>query len=422
MKSQPSASTNVESAAGATGGESFAVPQGVGRRKPRRSQGSGRPRVVVISPLPASSNQDPQSGVSAYTASLVPGLAEKADLFVLAQADAECEPLGEAKILPTWTPDHRLPVQVLRALRGLQPDLVHLQHEFNLYGGLTQTGLLNAALLWEHRKGLPVVTTVHGVLDLDDVTPALMARNSLPATTTLARASLRCAYLAIAGGSDSLVVHHEHFRNVLVRAYGIDPCRVSVIPMGYAVPGAQARDPARRDRLQVLVLGFLTGYKLPELVVSLAESQALGDTTFRFCIGRNPRITAPAYVERYEDLARRVEQLGDRARWSGYIPDSELADVFQESDVLVLPYTECVSGSAVAGLAVASGVRVCYSRALRPLFGTGPLEFELREDSLRMALAAAFSGEGTTSGDLFAPWSHAVDRTHELWTRVLGRP
>jgi hypothetical protein len=123
-------------------------------------------RVGMLSPMPARAGQLPESGVAAYTASLVAALPDDLAVTVLAQETTNAQQLGNVKVLPTWTPDRRLPWQVDRTVAALALDVLHVQHEFNLYGGLLQGGLLTAALLRIHSRGTPIVTTVHGVVEI----------------------------------------------------------------------------------------------------------------------------------------------------------------------------------------------------------------------------------------------------------------
>lgn len=374
-------------------------------------------KAALVSPVPARTDQLPESGVAAYAAQLVSAMSHDVDVTVLAQATATPGLLGNARVKPTWTPNHKLPGQVRRAVSELRPDVLHVQHEFNLYGGLFQSALLTAALISMRRKGTRILTTVHGVVDPAEVTPELLQRNSLPRSARVVRAGFRLAYRALAASSDILIVHHNHFREVLIDAYGIPEKQLLTIKPGANLAGPEERREVRRG--QVLTLGFLTGYKLPEVVVEVAESAALPATKFRFCVGKNPRIDDRGYAARYADLERRIKALGDRAEWSGYIPDAELDAAFASAEVLVLPYTECVSTSAVAAVAQRSRTAICYSRALRPLFGEGPLEFELNAPALTGALSRALNGNGGPTTDQFIPWAEAARLTEAAWRRLV---
>jgi glycosyltransferase involved in cell wall biosynthesis len=373
-------------------------------------------RVAIVSPVPARIDQLPESGVAAYTAQLVSAISSDVDVSVFAQATASPRLLGSATVMPVWTPDRKLPRQVRRAVATVEADVLHVQHEFNLYGGLRQGVFLTAALISMRRKGIRIVTTIHGVVDPAEVTPAFLQRNSLPRSARVVRAAFRVAYRALAASSDILIVHHDHFREVLIEAYGVPEKQLLTIKPGANLAGPVERREVRQG--QVLTLGFLTGYKLPEVVVEVAESATLPGTQFRFCVGQNPRILDRDYTARYANLERRVRALGDRAEWSGYIPDEELDAAFETAEVLVLPYTECVSTSAVAAAAQRSRTAICYSRALRPLFGIGPLEFELNAPALTGALSRALNGNSGTTTDQFIPWGEAAELTEAAWRRL----
>ena len=371
----------------------------------------------MLSPLQAGRGKPPESGVAAYTGALATQIASRTDLTILGQIGCSPDAAGRATVLPTWTPDMRLAKQVNRTSRQLDVDLIHVQHEFNLYGGLLQGGLLTLRLMAMRRRGIRVVTTVHGVVPPSEVTPAFVRRNSLPNSVRLVRLGFRTAYRAISASSDALVVHHEYFRKVLVESYGVPAPKVHVIKPGLPVMISSRGGGTRRE---VLTLGFLTGYKLPELLVEVAESDLEPDTIFRFCVGLNPRIKDAAYVDRYKRLEERVRALEARAIWSGYIADDQLNDAFQSAAMLILPYTECVSASAVAALAQHFSVPICYSRPLRPLFGPGTLEFELEAASLARAMHEARTGSHTeTSNELFTSWETSAGDTVDLWNGLL---
>jgi glycosyltransferase involved in cell wall biosynthesis len=377
------------------------------------------PRIALISPLPADQEGAPQSGVGQYLVELLERLSDRFDVTVLAAADTSYRRIGHAKVVPSWTPDSRCVYQILRALNSIRPDVVHLQHEFNLFGGLLPTALLSGAIVTRRSLGPPMVTTLHGVVEKSAMTPAFLAHNNLPPLPRAARAALDLAYRTITMASSKVIVHHEHFQSVLRHSYGVDGTKIEVIPFGSDHHLATQRSVAKRrsDARSILVLGFLAGYKMPELVVQLAEEKLLPNAVFHFVVGRNPRINSAQYDKRYSDLANRVQALGSRATWSGYVPDEELSHIFSKSDVVVLPYTECVSGSAVASLAQAHGLSVCYSRALRPLFGTSTAEFDLNTQSLACAILAKEKCISKRKAEL-TTWARAAERNETIWAEV----
>jgi glycosyltransferase involved in cell wall biosynthesis len=372
----------------------------------------------MLSPVPTDRGER-QSGVAAYTSALLRALSPGADVVAIAQRGAKAGWLGPAQVVPTWTPDARVVAQVWRAIRYWHADLLHVQHEFNLYGGVLPTSLLTAGLFGIRRSSFPIVTTIHGVIDPADVTDALLRRNNLPGRPSLIRLAFRASYRMISAASDTIVVHHDYFGDLLTAGYGVPRAKVRTVPMGSEPPHASGRDGAGGRR--VLVLGFLTGYKLPELVADVAESGLFTGGFFRFCVGPHPRIDNARYQERYRRLEERVRGLTGRAEWLGYVPDNQLHATFADADILVLPYTDCISMSGVAALAQTAGLSICYSRPLRPLFGPGPLEFELSKEALVASLERA-AHQGPAGGrTIFAPWPEAAVASERLWRATVRR-
>ncbi len=381
------------------------------------------PRVAIISPLPAALDGEPQSGVGQYLVEILQRLSDKFDVTVLAGSETHYQNIGTANVLPTWSSDGRCVRQIRQALKHLDPDLIHLQHEFNLFGGMKPTAALTAALsAGGLLGGRPRIMTIHGVIDKKTITPTLLRQNYLPNSPFAARAALSTIYRTMAAASSQLVVHHEHFNKVLTNSYHVKDSKISTIPFGAdQVSKHKARAGGKLSGPRILLLGFLTSYKKPELVVEMAEENLIPGATFQFCIGHNPRIKSLQYEERYSQLRSRVMELGSRATWSGYVPDDELPDLFAGSDVLVLPYTECISGSAVAALAQAHGVSVSYSRALEPLLGSADGCFDLNTGSLASAVLAAYSSQSICSSS-FATWSEVAAHNEAVWATALNWP
>lgn len=375
-------------------------------------------KVAVLSPLPARSERPPESGVAEYTAALVRSL--DFPVALLAQEGALPTGIGKATIAGFWKPNLALPLLVRRALKRVRPEILHVQHEFNLYGGLLQGFFLTSFLIGLRRSGLRILTTVHGIVARSDVTLSFLERNSLPRSAKLVRWAFALSYWGIGNSSDLLIVHHRHFRDILVRDYNIPDHKIRVIPHGSRdYQSNPVRSPSKRGQT-ILCIGFLAGYKLPELLVDVAESGALPDATFVFCVGLNPRVTGRPYLARAAELERRIRRLEPAAVWKGYIPDEELPATFASADVVVLPYTECVSVSGISALAQQWRVPICYSRPLRPLFGPGPFEFSLDSPSLTEAILKALTVPVEVPPQ-FISWSQAADETVAAW-QVVASP
>jgi glycosyltransferase involved in cell wall biosynthesis len=154
--------------------------------------------------------------------------------------------------------------------------------------------------------------------------------------------------------SASLIVHGAGLKAQLCREFNIDPRSVFEIPhMSYAFYRHWERAITREQTNNILFFGSIWEYKglryLLEAEPLLAE--ALG--TFKVTI-----------AGKGEDLAGYARYMHDRERYeiiNTFVPDEQVAELFQKASVVVLPYIDA-SQSGVIPLAFAFGKPVVATR------------------------------------------------------------
>ncbi|CAB4913926.1 unannotated protein [freshwater metagenome] len=147
---------------------------------------------------------------------------------------------------------------------------------------------------------------------------------------------------------DHVVVHSEHGRARLTDDLGLDPARVTVIPHGafthlLDVPGAAPLPPelAAVERPVVLCFGLLRPYK--GIDVLLEAWRGIDDAEL-WIVGMPRMDTAPLRAAAPEGV-RFIER---------FVPDREIAALFERADIVVLPYRE-IDQSGVLFTALAFG-------------------------------------------------------------------
>jgi glycosyltransferase involved in cell wall biosynthesis len=393
-----------------------------------------RTHILLLTPVGGGPESAP-SGVAAYSVQLLRKLPPGLPLQVLAERGSTSEPTLPFPVLRAWSPDWRFPLQVEYALLRSSASIVHAQHEFRLYGGVFPTALLILVLRLNRRRSRRVVITLHGVVPARGDGAAIVGKAYVRMPQMLARFVVAVAFRMIASAADRIVVHGDYFKELLVRDFGVPAAVVTVIPHGLNVPSSAKRFPESRARrgqsalyatprgpYHVLVVGFLAPYKQPELVVALAETGLVRDVHYTFAVGLNPRVRARKYLQRYDELRRRVSRCPDVATWAGFVPDHEMEALFGSSDLVVLPYTDCVATSGIASWANAFGVPICYSDALTPIFGTlgSEYSFHLTPSSLAGAIEEARRNAHRTQPRIFSTWEEAAQRTVALWSELVG--
>jgi glycosyltransferase involved in cell wall biosynthesis len=217
-----------------------------------------------------------------------------------------------------------------RIIRQWNPDVVHLLMADNVW-----TILLRALL-----RPIPLLTTVHDVrLHSGDI-----------ATARVPRVLVRC----LARRSSAILVHGEGLRAEASDAFSIELDRIFAFPHPPLVDYLRIAQAGRLKKtsdetFRILFFGRVLQYKglkyLLEAVPVLARSI------------RDLKIIIAGAGDDLQQYADFISQNACIEVYDGYIPASEVARLFTDADVLVLPYIEA-SQSGVLMIAMSFGLPV----------------------------------------------------------------
>jgi glycosyltransferase involved in cell wall biosynthesis len=217
-------------------------------------------------------------------------------------------------------------------------------------------GMLPALAALRRRNA---VVTMHHVVDPRAIDAAFIATHHVRAPAPLARAGVSAVQRTIAALADTVVVHEPSFAAVVPGA--------AVVPHGIEVPAptddravARAALGVTPGRLCVLCFGFLAPYK--GLEAALGAARLAGDgVEVVIAGGAHPRV--PDYGEALQRTAP------DNVRFTGFVPDEDVARWFAAADVALLPYPQPFASSGPLALALAHGTPVLLSEALARTVG-----------------------------------------------------
>jgi len=154
--------------------------------------------------------------------------------------------------------------------------------------------------------------------------------------------------------SNSVSVLMPGYRKILNDKYGRD--NVHLRAHGLLARRPEFPDFSRRGNSthRILAFGKWGTYKRLELMIDAFKliSDRMPDTKLVVAGGDHPQ--APGYIE----SMKRQHSTNSRIEFRGYVPESELADLFQSSTVAVMPYSSSTGCSGVAHLACAFGVPI----------------------------------------------------------------
>ena len=282
-----------------------------------------------------------QGGIASYSHMLWPAIAEAAT------AAGDFAPLTLVQTPAGKSED------AISAARELEPDLVHVQHEYGLFGGLNPLRDRFPGWMRRLRQAVPpgarIVATAHSVLnDYWFDTVAEGWRSSLHRLVNrFALTWLRHRWgMGTLGKFDAVIVHSRRQRESL-HADGFPV--VAEIPhvVPTITPPRQEREVGPMPTL--IVFGYFTPGKGQDIVIeAMRHLQIPARLRLAGGVGHPANV---AYKRRCEEAIDRLG-LGGRVEVTGYVPDEEISRVYDESDLVVAPFRETTgSGSLVQALA-----------------------------------------------------------------------
>lgn len=211
-----------------------------------------------------------------------------------------------------------------RAIRALDPDIVHNLNEAFVW----------ARLLRALTRRYPMVTTVHD----------LAYRPGEPISRRIPRWMVDLNVRE----SDAVVIHGHALRDAAVHALGVPPERIHELPhlalMRYRGISERARlAPARDGRVRVLFFGHVHRYKGLGHLMEAARRVLAAAPEVRFVIAGTGDDLAPYRTGADPQRVTFIDR---------YVPDEEVAQLFLDADLVVLPYI-AASQSGVLALAAA---------------------------------------------------------------------
>jgi glycosyltransferase involved in cell wall biosynthesis len=190
-----------------------------------------------------------------------------------------------------------------------------------------------AVMLYYRLLGKKIVFTAHNV----------NAGRRDGNNTIVNRLTLKVQYLL----ADHIFVHAARMKDELVREFGIQPGKVTVIPFGInnTVPNTAITSAQARERLGigtsdkvVLFFGNIAPYKGLEYLVEAFAEVAKECSNYRLVIAGKPK-SRNGYWSIVEDAILRLGVQDRIIQRIEFVPDEETEIYFKSADVLVLPYT-----------------------------------------------------------------------------------
>ncbi len=314
--------------------------------------------------------------------------------------------------------------RIERAVRAIGEPVIHLQHELFAFGGIATALALPVSMHRLRRRGYRFLTTLHGVIPRDAITRAFVRSNGLRAPLALVRAAWHELLLSICHRSDVIHVHEAEHARWLRDDYNY-PGPIEIVPMGTGLAFRASDRDESRERLGIspsahvlLFFGYLLERK--GIVPFLAAVPGM--------LADDPDLTillvgvVPDHTPASEALGERIEALArhPRLRRLGFVPDAEVATVFDIADALILPYTFTMSASFPLSIALGRGTPVLLSRTFAGSYAEAPSLFAPDPLGIRTVVKRFFSDAAFRSAVTDDSTSRSAGRSWHVMATRLG--
>ncbi len=139
-------------------------------------------------------------------------------------------------IRPIWSKTAKYIYEILQHIDEDKPDIIHIQHEFNMYGTIKNAILFPFLPLLLRLKGYKVVVTIHAAVYRKQVNShfiSLFTSKISPVINPLTLALFfDYTYRTISLFTDGLICHSRMMKDILTNDWGVDPTKTYIVPTG----------------------------------------------------------------------------------------------------------------------------------------------------------------------------------------------
>lgn len=174
-----------------------------------------------------------------YTAYLIEALqkrfSQKIETLVYTGLEKENKKTNLKNVKLVWSKDLTYPFQVLKQALKDKPQIVHIQHEINMFGDWPTAIIFPLLPFLLKMARVKVVITIHAVVSQKQIDIKFLEtfwRSEKKFFIPLVRIFFYLLFKTVGWFSDKIIVHSQGLKNILVKNYGLNGKKITVILEG----------------------------------------------------------------------------------------------------------------------------------------------------------------------------------------------
>lgn len=299
-----------------------------------------------------------------YTEYLAGGLAKQKNVKLILYADKNPKNLtvkncGEIKLV--WSKSPLFIFQILSQILKDKPDIVHFQHEINMFGGMFTAIIFPFLVLFSRLTGAKIVTTIHATVmpsQIDDEFVTTFNQNPKIIKPILLKIFFRYLYVTICTFSDLCVVHTKTAKRVLMDYFPRGVKKMCIIPT--TIPSIEKTNLIKKKYF--LYFGYIARRKGLENVINgfkqyCEENQK---TNFQLLLaGGVINGQEDSLVELKKSIS--VPNIKNKIKYLGFLEKDKQNKLYEEAYGVVIPAKLSISTSGPLYHALSHGKFVIAS-------------------------------------------------------------
>ena len=230
--------------------------------------------------------------------------------------------------------------KISKVLTDSKPDAVLFNLQFLKFGDKKIPAALGLLLPFICKlKGIPTISLLHNILEQVDLDNAGFTSNKiLQKVYNFIGTTLTKFVLA----SDVLAVTMSQYKNILDKKYKAK--NVAIIPHGAFDTPPEPDYTLKQGPKQIMAFGKFGTYKRVEVLIEAVELiRKKTNENLEIVIAGTDSPNTPGYLQTIKEKYAHVEQL----RFTGYVAEEDVPVIFNESAMVIFPYTSTTGSSGV---------------------------------------------------------------------------
>ncbi len=252
--------------------------------------------------------------------------------------------------------------EIIKKITNKNLDIIHIQHEFSMYDNFYGISIIPLYLiLWILSKfnKFKIVTTLHTVWDLHNLKSSINPKIANSLLFPLVKFYILYHIKLVCSLSDKVIVLGAPSVKILENQYNIEKIKIEYIPLGVYNIRLQhklnnnPKEIKKKFNLSnskvITLFGFFYPSKGYHYVIQALPYVIKEIKNIKLVLaGGIPSSDNKSTYEYYTYLKRLVKSLNleKYVVFTGFLPDEELFELFELTDVFIFPYENRVNASA----------------------------------------------------------------------------